>query len=270
MPTTHLLNVSFRRGRIPEHLIAYAHDRFERMEHVLPGPVLFGRLVLDVDPDPAVERRASAKINLDLNGQLVRAHVAAPTVREAIDMLFEKLRREVRALSEVWLVRRTHTGVSGPHGWRHGDLPTPRPAYFPRPVEDRTLVRRKTYALQTMSTGEALFEMDLLDYDWHLFVEAETRADAVVERAGGGLRLWLAGARVPKRFGVVEPVEVMTGVPRQAVSDATAVLDETNAPWHFFVDDASGRGAVVYRRYDGHYGLVTSTHAHVLGAGRQG
>lgn len=270
MPTTHLLNVSVRRGRIPEHQIAYAHDRFERMKHALPGPVLFGRLVFDIDPDPAVERRASAKISLDLNGQLVRAHVAAPSVREAIDLLLDKVRREVRALSEVWLVRRTHTGVSGPHGWRHGDLPTPRPAYFPRPVEERILVRRRTYALQEMSTGEALFEMDLLDYDWHLFIEAETQTDAVVERADRGLRLWLAGTRVPTRFGVAETVEVVTGIPRQAVGDAIAVLDETNAPWQFFVDEATGRGAVVHRRYDGHYGIVTATSAVTLGADRQG
>ena len=29
-------------------------------------------------------------------------------------------------------------------------------------------------------------------------------------------------------------------------------------PFVFFLDEATGRGRVVYRRYDGHYGLVAT------------
>jgi hypothetical protein len=34
-------------------------------------------------------------------------------------------------------------------------------------------------------------------------------------------------------------------------------LELSGAAFVFFVDEATGRGAVVYRRYDGHYGLIT-------------
>jgi hypothetical protein len=41
------------------------------------------------------------------------------------------------------------------------------------------------------------------------------------------------------------------------VSDALARLDATGAPFVFLADADTGRGNVVYRRYDGHYGLIT-------------
>jgi hypothetical protein len=33
-------------------------------------------------------------------------------------------------------------------------------------------------------------------------------------------------------------------------------LEETETPFQFFLDDATGRGEVAYRRYDGDYGLI--------------
>ena len=35
-----------------------------------------------------------------------------------------------------------------------------------------------------------------------------------------------------------------------------ALLNDGDEPFVFYLDGATGRGAVVYRRYDGHYGLI--------------
>jgi hypothetical protein len=40
------------------------------------------------------------------------------------------------------------------------------------------------------------------------------------------------------------------------VDAARAVLDLSDAPFVFYVDPSDDRGRVLYRRYDGHYGLV--------------
>jgi hypothetical protein len=44
-----------------------------------------------------------------------------------------------------------------------------------------------------------------------------------------------------------------------ALTEAEAIdrLDLSGSPFVFFVDSADGRGRVLYRRYDGHYGLIT-------------
>ena len=41
-----------------------------------------------------------------------------------------------------------------------------------------------------------------------------------------------------------------------SLTDATGLLDLGAEPFVFFIDYRTGRGNVVYRRYDGHYGLV--------------
>src|SRR5690606_4231291 len=73
-------------------------------------------------------------------------------------------------------------GPRTPGGWRRGDAPTHRPPYFDRPPEERRVVRRKTFALHALTVPEAVEEMDRLDYDFHLFVCADTGQPCVIAR----------------------------------------------------------------------------------------
>ena len=40
------------------------------------------------------------------------------------------------------------------------------------------------------------------------------------------------------------------------VDEATSRLDVSGEPFVFFVDASTRRGSIVYRRYDGNYGLI--------------
>jgi len=55
------------------------------------GPVLMAKVDLHEEPNPSRSRPASAKAVLDVNGSVVRAHTSAPSLREAIDLLEERL-----------------------------------------------------------------------------------------------------------------------------------------------------------------------------------
>ncbi|MFD1051301.1 sigma 54 modulation/S30EA ribosomal C-terminal domain-containing protein, partial [Kibdelosporangium lantanae] len=46
-------------------------------------------------------------------------------------------------------------------------------------------------------------------------------------------------------------------VPRLTTDQAVERLNATELPHRFFQDEATRRGAVLYRRYDGDYGLIT-------------
>ena len=75
--------------------------------------------------------------------------------------------------------------------WRHQTEPT-RPGYFPRPVDERRVIRRKSFTLAPCTVDEAAVEMDLLDHDFHLFTEKGTAFAGVLYRAGPtGYRLAL-------------------------------------------------------------------------------
>jgi hypothetical protein len=45
--------------------------------------------------------------------------------------------------------------------------------------------------------------------------------------------------------------------PRLVLAEARERLELGGLPFVFFVDRDSHRGAVLYHRYDGHYGLIT-------------
>ena len=204
------------------------------------GPVLHARMTLRVHRDPAVERPAEAKASLDVDGRPIRAHVAAEHMVEAIDLLERRLRRDLEALEELGRAHRRETGVEPPGEWRHGDLPAARPAYFPRPPEQRELIRRKTFALAALTPEQAALEMEALDHDFHLFTNAENGEENVVYRRPDG------------------EVATMTlaSVPVLLLEDAVERLNLSGERFVFFVEPQTRRGSVLYRRYDGHYGLI--------------
>ena len=238
---------------------AYARRKIGQLAKLAPGPVLRARVRLERAADPAVERAAMAQGTLDVNGWAVRAQVAARQFDEAVDLLEARLRHRLEHLHSRLRARRRRAPASGPGEWRHGDLGTWRRAWFPRPVEERVLVRQQRLALEPVSLEQAAADLELLDYDFHLFLEAETGHDALVWRGpGGGLGLAVCGGRSADLSGCAVSVQLAPAPPRLTPEQATRRLDLTGEPFAFFVDAASGRGAVAYRRYDGHYGIITA------------
>jgi ribosome-associated translation inhibitor RaiA len=247
------------RGDVPEHELAYAEAKFAHLARHAPGPVLESRFRLAVEPDPARERPAIASASFDVGGRVVRAHVAAPTLHEAIDMLESRLRRRLDQLADRSRTVHRRPRDHDPGAWRHGDAPSHRPEYFDRPVDERQVIRRKTFALEPEIPEEAAFDLELLDHDFFLFRNGETQEPNVIVRAAGeGYELVqpTPAEPSPTREGV--PIRSSPLTPsRLTLEQATAILDLGDEPFVFFLDEETGDGNVVYRRYDGHYGLIT-------------
>ncbi|HZD02332.1 MAG TPA: sigma 54 modulation/S30EA ribosomal C-terminal domain-containing protein [Actinomycetes bacterium] len=249
-------------GKVDPDAQAYARHKIGQLARLAPGPVLLTRVKLERAPDPALDRPALAQATLDINGRLVRAQVAARQFDEAVDLLEARLRDRLEHLHSHLRARRRRAAMGESGEWRHGDLAARRPAWFPRPVEERAVVRHKRLALAPMSLEEAALDLELLDYDFYLFVEAETGQDALVwHRPQGALGLAVAAARLPDVAGRALSVQPAPAPPRLTIEEATGRLDLTGEPFVFFVDATTGRGGVAYRRYDGHYGLITAAGA---------
>lgn len=245
------------RGPIPLRVQDYATKKIGHVVTYTSRPVRHVRVVLLMTADPAREHPALAEATLDVNGSLVRAHVAAVHVWEAIDLLEDRLRRRLVQLEGRERSRHRWLGVAHEHEWRHGDLPAARPEYFPRPVAEREVVRRKTFALEPQTPDEAAFDMELLGHDFYLFTDVASGRDAVVYRkpdGGFGLRGDVGVAELARS---VTEVDFEGAAPTMAEHDAVAHLNRAGEPFVFYLSPTSGRGRVLYRRYDGHYGLIT-------------
>lgn len=173
----------------------------------------------------------------------LRAQVVAATAKDAVSALATRAAAQLRQLA-------------GP-----GSACTPLPTWFPelRPPSQRRLSRNKVCDLLPMTVDEAIQKLDLMDHRVHLFREISTAQDSLVCRAGAGsFRLQQLEPR-ELEWPVTRPlVRDRTPVCSRTVDEALAYLDLTGRPFEFFADKATGRGRVVYARYDGHYAMLTA------------
>ncbi|MDX5400646.1 MAG: HPF/RaiA family ribosome-associated protein [Actinomycetes bacterium] len=245
------------RGEVPEDAVRYAAEKVEHVMGVANHSILSARAVLTMAPDPAFERPARAEASLDVNGSQVRAEAVASDMIGAIDLLEDKLRRNLLQLQDRTRTRHRWIGVATGEGWRRGTLPTARENYFPRPVEEREIVRRKTFAMAPMTPDEAAYEMEVLGHDFYLFTDSRSGKEAVVHRDEEG-RFGIRGEAVPEGESA-SLVEHTGTVPTLTEAEARTRLELGGEPFVFSLDAEDGRGRVLYIRYDGHYGLITAT-----------
>jgi hypothetical protein len=147
--------------------------------------------------------------------------------------------------------------------------------WHPRPWPDRTrralagagdgvITRRKAYELLRGTPVQAVAVMDAMYYDVHLFTDSETGEDAVVYRAGpSGLRLARQRRMCPPASSLTASSArvplIVNPQPTPNLTEAAAVdrMRDQGPAFLFFNDADTGRGRLLYRRYDGNLGLIT-------------
>jgi ribosome-associated translation inhibitor RaiA len=184
------------------------------------------RVIRTSHRDPA--KRVIVEVNLDVNGRPIRVQVAAANSRAGLDLAQARLRRKLSQLGR-------HRARLGGRQRSH------RPGYENRPSGEREVLRRKTFEPARTTVEEAELDLEMMDYDFLLFTDALSGMDSLVCRGGPDDYQWVALAEAP----------------RLALSAAVSLLDLTDAPFVFFADAGTDRGNVLYRRHDGHYGLIT-------------
>mgnify|MGYP001827218811 CR=1 FL=1 len=250
------------RGEVDPRLTETLVDKVLHTAEHAREPVRHIEARLLQESNPAMDRPAIAECALDLDGAVVRAHVAAPTMTEAIDLLVDRVARRLHRHEDRRhrLAERHRTGDSGRGEWRHGDLPTVRPEWHPVPFDERELRRRKTFALEPMSVEEALFDLDQLGHDFYLFFELSSGLDAVVGRnRDGDLELRSVAPDAIDAAGIPDGVTVIHAPPPVLeLTEAREYLEASGGRWLFHRPGPMARGRVLYRRYDGHDGLIAA------------
>lgn len=245
------VQVTFR-GEIPDELHAVARREIAKATEVTKGPVLSARVVVKREAAPHVEYPARAEAEVVLPGRTVRARSVAASPAAAVDDVAERLRDRIsRSVDRIVSTRRV-PAEHEPGGWRHANFSPPRPQPAMRPVGERTVVRRKSFLLDPMSEVEAAAEIEALDHDFFLFRDLEAGCDAVIYRAGDG-RLRVIVGDPAKADELREPNLISDPID---LARALAELDAVDHRFIFFVNVNTGRGNVIYRRYDGNYGLI--------------
>jgi ribosome-associated translation inhibitor RaiA len=247
-------------GHVTADEIGYARSKVLAATRNSRLPVLLTRVKLTRLADPAVGRRAIVQANVDLNGRMLRAQVARPSMREAADEVHDRLRDRIQRADGRWEAKRRRPTIRRPAVPRGPKAVIARLHDQPG-GRDREVVRHKTFPLHRQTVDEAAYEMQMLDYEFHLFVERGTGVDSVLVRTGPVRRGYRLLQLDPSPREVVRglvPVTVSLGrAPTMSLRAATRALEEMGWPFLFFRDAIGARGCVVYRRYDGRLGWIS-------------
>lgn len=243
-------------GNVAEAARRRAEEVVRDLAAKAPRPVIFARVKLTQEDSRPPTDEHIAQATIDVSGAVLRAQVAAPSMIEAINLVGKRLERRLRDLIERRHDANTRTPAAEPGTWRSGDLASSRPEFYPRPPGEREIVRRKTWSGERVSITDALFDLYALDHRFFLFTDSSDGVDSVVYEEDGGVRLRRLTGDVPAELDGFDIEVVEAPAPEMTDEQAADRLDSSNERFVFYKDSDTGRGAVVYRRYDGHYGLV--------------
>lgn len=248
-------------GHVTADEIGYARSKILAATRCAHGPVLLTRVKLTRLADPAVGRRAIVQANVDLNGRLLRAQVARPSMREAADEVHDRLRDRIQRAAGRWDAKRRHAPSRRPTPQRRSAKAAITRLHDLPGGQDRQVVRHKTFTLRRQTVDEAAYEMEMLDYAFHLFVEWGTGVDSVLVRTGPARRGYRLVQLDPSPREVLRglvPVTVSSShAPTLSLHAATRQLEELGWQFLFFRDAIGARGCVLYRRYDGRLGWIS-------------
>lgn len=184
------VTVSGRQTTVSEPLRQAAVEKIGRLNRFLDG-MDRAEVHFWEQKNPRIGDKEICEVTMEGHGHFVRCKVAAPDPFTAIDLAVDKLERQLRKLkTKVQRRQRSNHRID-----LAPDLvPESLVEQVSEPEPVYNIVKSKTFTLATMDPQEAAWQMDLLNHDFYLFINAESdRAGVVYRRDDGNIGLIEAG-----------------------------------------------------------------------------
>ena len=178
------LQVKGKNVEISDAIRTYAEEKLGKLGKQLADPTMV-ELELAVERNPSIADKIVAEATIWTKGPTLRAKERSNDMRASIDLLTDKLERQVTRYREKRR-RRHHHGSDG-----HGVETT---AHIPTDEEGGpVIVKTKQFTMQPMSAEEAVLQLELVGHDFFVFRHEETGEINVVYRRQDG------------DYGLIEP-----------------------------------------------------------------
>ncbi len=134
---------------------------------------------LSVARNARIQGKHKAEVTVYANGTVIRAQEGSESLYASIDMVADKISRQLRKYKEKHLAKKAHVQVRNDEIIEEEvietDLNSDRNAELPEEV-----VRSKYFAMPPMTTQEALEQLQLIDHDFYMFLNSETNEINVI------------------------------------------------------------------------------------------
>ena len=177
------LQVKGRHIDVTDALFSYAERKLSKLARHLADES-WVELELIVEHNPRISENQVAEATIWTKGPVLRARESSTDMYASIDLVADKLERQVKRYREKRRVApRRHA--------RDGGVPM-EPA--PVELEDQTaIVKTKQFSVSAMNPEEAVLQLELVGHDFFVFRNAETDTINVVYRRRDG------------DYGLIEP-----------------------------------------------------------------
>ena len=147
---------------------------------------------LSVARNSRIERKHKAEVTVFANGKVIRAQEGSENLYASIDMVADKIARQLRKYKEKHLAKNSHAHVRQDEIESEvveiDELNSDRAPELPAEV-----VRSKYFTMPPMTTKEALEHLQLVDHDFYMFQNSDTNEiNVIYSRNHGG-------------YGVIQP-----------------------------------------------------------------
>jgi putative sigma-54 modulation protein len=177
---------------ITEAIREYVHQKIEKAVSHFQTMTTEVDVHLSVARNPRINPKQTAEVTIYANGTVIRAQEGSEDMYASIDLVADKIQRQLRKYKEKLQHKKTHaqpkTGVIV------NEIPV-----APDLIGDRTpelpteVVRMKYFAMPPMTIEEALEQLQLVDHDFYMFRNVKTdEINVIYERNHGG-------------YGVIQP-----------------------------------------------------------------
>jgi ribosome hibernation promoting factor len=185
------LQVKGKNVEVSEAMRTYAEEKLGRLDRQLADPTRV-ELELAVEKNPSIADNHIAEATVWTKGPVLRAKEASADMRASIDLLVDKLERQVSRYREKRQRRGHRHGDAhrGDHGRGGGEAGT-----YTKTNEEGgpVIVKTKQFAMNPMSAEEAVLQLELVGHDFFVFRNEESdQINVVYRRRDGG-------------YGLIEP-----------------------------------------------------------------
>jgi putative sigma-54 modulation protein len=178
------LHVKGKNVEVTDAIHDYAERKLGKLEPQL-ADLTRVELELAVERNPSIADNHVAEATIWTKGPVLRAREASGDMKASIDLLVDKLERQVKRYRQ----KRRHE-----HERHHGRANGADPAASPIPPQEGVMiVKTKQFVLHAMSPEEAVEQLELIGHDFFVFRNDESGEINVVYRRRDG------------DYGVIEP-----------------------------------------------------------------
>jgi len=163
----------------------YVNQKIERAVSHFQSMTTEVDVHLSVARNPRINPKQTAEVTIYVNGAVVRAEESSENLYASIDLVANKIARQLRKYKEK---RRSREHVSVKTA-ELTDVPSVAPSLSNgrAPELPSEVVRTKYFAMPPMTIEEALEQLQFVDHDFFMFCNCETgEINVIYERNHGG------------------------------------------------------------------------------------